>query len=302
VSKFGIVAPGYGRILHCDDEVLKSWYPLAILAVAKAKLFLTGENRMPDVNTGGSGLNSTSMPTPVPIARNAANWTILVGAFFGLITLLALFAFAYLASTNSQLCSSFQFQLLAGGFALGAALAGGFIGGGAGAQGKSGSTGFSLVFGLTGGAALLVVTLVVFSIFAPKGCDVLGSEQMRNQLAETQVNLSKTSSSLESVRGDLAAMTSQKDAATFANATARAEIKRLVAAIKDAFPDAGKLSATVSTIPNLVTQSCSGGPHGTDPAHASEIRSISADAAARIVSAQAAIANIVASVPAELRN
>src|SRR5215475_7701129 len=99
---------------------------------------------MSSMNTGGGARRGTS--TPVPVSPNAPNWIIIMGAFFGLITLIGLFLFAYLSANNRQLCSSFQFQLLAGGFALGAALAGGFIGGGAGAQGKSSGTGFSLGF------------------------------------------------------------------------------------------------------------------------------------------------------------
>jgi hypothetical protein len=197
-----------------------------------------------------------------------------------------LFAFAYFASINPKLCTSFQFQLLAGGFALGAALAGGFIGGGAGAQGKAGSTGFSLVFGLTGGAALFAVTLVVFSIFAPKGCDVILSEQMKSDLGD----LARTKASLESISKDLDSMTS-------ANATARAEIKRLVTAIQGAFSNAGKLSTSLSNITKMVTASWPDG-HGTDPWHAEEIRTVSGDASKSI----ATLDSIVRSVPAELRN
>jgi hypothetical protein len=225
----------------------------------------------------------------------------IVGAFFGLITLVSLFAFAYLAATNSKLCTSFAFQLLAAAFALGAALAGGFIGGGAGAQGKSGGTGFNLVFGVTGGAALLIVTLVVFSYFAPKGCDVIASEQMQNNLQSMTAELAATKTSLESARTDLASITAQKDAAIAANGTARATIKSLLAAIEVAFPNADKLAKDVGSITNMVTQSCSGGRSGEDPAHAGEIRSIASDAATRIVAAQTAITNIVKSVPPDLK-
>jgi hypothetical protein len=247
--------------------------------------------------SGSSRLAGSGNPRPAPIAPNAPNWIIFIGAFFGFITLIGLFVFAYLSANNRQLCSSFQFQLLAGGFALGAALAGGFIGGGAGAQGKSGGTGFSLAFGLTGGAALLVVTLAVFSFFAPKGCDVLGSEEMQRNLGNVTAELESTKTSLEQSRAALAAMTAQRDTANAANVTVRAEIKRLVAGIQTLLPDANSLSNSLTSITNLVTQSCSGGPHSTDPLHADQIRSISANAAQRIASAQTAIANIVASVP-----
>jgi hypothetical protein len=123
---------------------------------------------MSNTNTGGIVPDSGGAPTAVAIGPNAAVWTIFVGAFFGLITLVGLFAFAYLAAKDPYLCSSFSFQLLAAGFALGAALAGGFIGGGAGAQGTSGGTAFSLVFGLTGGAAFLIIIGRVFT-FRTKG-------------------------------------------------------------------------------------------------------------------------------------
>src|SRR5689334_18375348 len=115
----------------------------------------------------GNRFSDIGSATRVPTAPNAPNWIIILGACFGLITLILLFLFAYLSANNPKLCTRFGFQLLAGGFALGAALAGGFIGGGAGAQGKSGSSGFSLTFGLTGGAAFLIITLAVFSFFAP---------------------------------------------------------------------------------------------------------------------------------------
>src|SRR5690348_8928028 len=97
--------------------------------------------------------NTMSEVRMQPVAHNQAIWIIIVGALFGMITLVGLFAFAYLSATNPLFCSRFSFQLLAGGFSLGAALAGGFIGGGAGAQRRPGGSGFNLAFGLTGGAA-----------------------------------------------------------------------------------------------------------------------------------------------------
>jgi len=257
---------------------------------------------MSSVNAGESGHNGSGAFVPTPIASNYPIWLIIIGAFFGFITLMGLFIFAYLSSTNKQLCSSFQFQLLAGGFALGAALAGGFIGGGAGAQGKADGAGFSVIFGLTGGAALLIVTLTVFSIFAPKGCELVKYEQTQIDFEKMKTDLSKTQADLENARSALATLTSERNAAISANTTARAAIRGLIAGIQNAFPDAGNLSNSVSRITNLVTQSCSGGPHGTDPDHADEIRSISLDASRRISSAQTAITSIVTSVPAELRN
>ena len=165
---------------------------------------------MSNLDIGGAKPKDNAPPTPVPIAPNAAIWIIIVGAFFGLVTLVGLFLFAYLSAIHPQLCSSFQFQLLAGGFALGAALAGGFIGGGAGAQGSAGGTGFNLIFGLTGGAALLVVTLAVFSVFAPKGCDVLGSEQMQIELKQLKSDLANTKSTLDQTSTDLSSALTQK--------------------------------------------------------------------------------------------
>jgi hypothetical protein len=189
-----------------------------------------------------------------------------------LFTLLGLFTFAYLSANNPHLCSSFQFQLLAGGFALGAALAGGFIGGGAGAQGQTGSTGFNMTFGLTGGAALLVVTLAVFSFFAPKGCDVLGSEQTKLDLQNITAELKTTKANLDQTKSALVSATADENNAISANEAARAEVKRLVVAIQAILPDANNLSNSISSITNLVTQSCSGGPHGTDPLRADHIR------------------------------
>ncbi len=351
------------------------------------------------LDTGGNQPNSSGIPTPGPIAPNAATWHIIIGALFGLVTMVGLFAFAYLASIIPQLCSSFQFQLLAGGFALGAALAGGFIGGGAGAQGKADGTGFSLAFGLTGGAAVLIAALVAFSIYAPKGCEVLRSEELQinlqnvqhelastkarldqatadlstaltqkttaeqqlsllraesqttqtswqksqdefkitktsldqantdlstaltqkataeqqastlsGQLDEARANLratndtlSKTSASLQTKSEALASMTADKNAALSANATTRADIRRLARALQAVLSD-DKLPQNVSSIGTLVTNACPGGAHGQDPWHASEIRSISADASRAIASAQTAIANIWLSIPPELRN
>jgi hypothetical protein len=125
---------------------------------------------MPNVNSSESNSNTGTVPQLVLVGPSTSIWIMILGAFFGLITLLGLFTFAYLSSVNPLPCSSFVYELLAGGFALGAALAGGFIGGGAGAQGRSDSPGFNLVFGVAGGAGFLIVTLVVFSMFAPMEC------------------------------------------------------------------------------------------------------------------------------------
>ncbi len=251
-------------------------------------------------NMGGLKSQDSGGLAPTPISPNAANWVIVIGAGFGLITLLGLFAFAYLSANNSQLCSSFQFQLLAGGFALGAALAGSFIGGGAGAQGQSGNPGFSLVFGLTGGAALLIVTLAVFSFFAPKGCDVLSSQQMQLDIQKSTAELASIKASLQESRSALASTASERDNLAAANMTSKAVIRRFVTGVQAVLPNADELSASLSSVTPLVTQSCSGGPHGTDPEHAGAIRSITADASRRIAVAQSAIANIVASIPTEL--
>jgi hypothetical protein len=106
---------------------------------------------------------------------------------------------------------------------------------------------------------------------------------------------------LKTTKEALSAAQAKTQAAESDLAAQKAQTKNLVAAIQRVFPDGDKLSASVSRIPNLVTQSCSGGPHGTDPLHASEIRTIAGEAAQRIASVQTAINSIVASVPAELK-
>ena len=103
--------------------------------------------------------------TPVRI-ESPSSWVIYVGAVFGGITLIGLFAFAFIAGTSNQQFICKSFQLLAAVFSLGAALSGAFLGGGAAAQGKT--TGpFSIAFGVGGGVAVLVIMFVVFSQFKP---------------------------------------------------------------------------------------------------------------------------------------
>jgi hypothetical protein len=128
---------------------------------------------------------------------------------------------------------------------------------------------------------------------------IIGALLQYSSSAATAADNQSLQSELQKTKETLSAALMRAQSAESGQATARAEIKSLVAAIQVVFPDADKLSASVSSITNLVTQSCSGGPHGDDPLHAGEIRSISADASKRIASAETAIANIVASVPAE---
>jgi hypothetical protein len=249
--------------------------------------------KMPKNNADIGALSGSN--TPSSITPGAV---IYLGAFFGLITLLGLAAFAYLASVNSNLCSSFSFHLLAAAFALGAALAGGFIGGGAVARGETVGTGFNLFFSLAGGAALLIVTLVVFLSLAPKGCEPNTLDQMTSARAE----LVATQETLASVRAELQSMTEERDTASAANTTARAELKRLVAQVEGAFPGTGNLSAALSRVNELIAQSCRGGSHGVDPQRAPEMRAILGGAVTGASSAHTALTNAVASVPAELRN
>jgi hypothetical protein len=98
----------------------------------------------------------TDRPLPPTIAPTAA-WATIVGAVFGAITLLGLFAFAFFAGVNPAfVCNSFT--LLAPIFALGAALSAGFIGGAAAAGGQLGDVAqtHSMKFSLGGGVSLLV--------------------------------------------------------------------------------------------------------------------------------------------------
>jgi hypothetical protein len=109
-----------------------------------------------------------TLPPLGPSPTNPS-WVIIVGAGFGAIVLVGLLVFAFLAGTSYKgfICDSFQ--LLAAVFAFGAALSAAFMGGGAAAQGQLGSTGqrFSLIYGVGGGAALFVITFVLFSSFPP---------------------------------------------------------------------------------------------------------------------------------------
>jgi hypothetical protein len=118
-------------------------------------------------------------------------------------------------------------------------------------------------------------------------------------LSASESRIDQANADLEAARSALASMTAQRDAAIAANAAAAAEVKSLVASIQTVFPNGPQLSGSVASITQLVTNSCGGGPHGVDPAHASAIRQISTDTAQAISSAATAITGIVASVPPE---
>jgi hypothetical protein len=105
---------------------------------------------------------------PLPIGP-AATWVMVLGAIFGGATLLGLFVFAFLASTNpSFICNSFT--LLAAVFALGVALSAAFIGGAAVARGQLGATAQqnTLAFSAGGGIAALFIAFYVFQVFKPE--------------------------------------------------------------------------------------------------------------------------------------
>jgi hypothetical protein len=109
---------------------------------------------------------------------SAATWVMVVGAIFGGITLLGLFAFAFVAGTQQPqfICSSFE--LLAGVFAFGAALSASFLGGGAAAKGTSAPGGpITFAFAAGGGIAVLLIAFFAFNMFRPKSCDIERSNQ-----------------------------------------------------------------------------------------------------------------------------
>jgi hypothetical protein len=57
------------------------------------------------------------------------------------------------------------------------------------------------------------------------------------------------------------------------------------------------LVTSLQRVTPLVTQSCSGGAHGEDPAHASEIRSITSSAATQLSAFRASLSSAVANPP-----
>ncbi len=131
---------------------------------------------------------------------------------------------------------------------------------------------------------------------------IIGAVLQYSSGSATTTQNSNLQAELQRTKDLLTAATARAQSAESSLASAKALVKGLTTAIEGAFPNAGQLVTSVNSIPNLVTQSCSGGPHGTDPLHANEIRAISADASNRIASARTAISNIVSSVPAEFKN
>lgn len=124
-------------------------------------------------------------PHPV-VAHGNAGWPVVVGAVFGAITLAGLFGFAFLAGTSSPQFICRSFQLLAGVFALGAALSAAFIGGGATA---TNSSPFPIVFSVGGGVAVLFIAFFSFNHFAPKSCayaSKLSEKQYSSALSQLQ--------------------------------------------------------------------------------------------------------------------
>ena len=109
-------------------------------------------------------------PTPEKISRSPI-WIPIVGAVFGGVTLIGLFAYLFIAGYNPGfVCNSFT--ALAAVFALGCGLSAAFIGGSAAAQGTFGkiAEGHSFAFGAGGGVAFLLIAFFVFQQFPPNEC------------------------------------------------------------------------------------------------------------------------------------
>jgi len=101
-------------------------------------------------------------------------WLLKAGFGFGAFSLLTLIGLTVLAGTVFPYFICNSFTLLAAFFAFAAALSGAFIGGGAAAQGKFGYAAInqSIEFSVGGGAALLVITFLLFLAYRPdpKAC------------------------------------------------------------------------------------------------------------------------------------
>jgi hypothetical protein len=134
-------------------------------------------------------------PAPTRIGP-APTWIIALGAVFGAITLLGLFAFAFLAGTRPDfVCNSFT--ILATVFALGAALSAGFIGGAASIAGNLGASAKNnaLAFSAGGGIAVLFIAFYAFQQFQPSACEARAKDM--SQLSE---DLSKAQNELERLK------------------------------------------------------------------------------------------------------
>jgi hypothetical protein len=123
-------------------------------------------------------------PEIIEISRTS-NWALVVGAIFGALTLAGLFYFVLQAASQPTfICASFQ--LVAGAFALGAALSSAFIGGGAVWQANQQVGKYSLYVAAGGGVAVLFGAFFLFSSFQPKSCDL-----PQNALAAAQARLTE---------------------------------------------------------------------------------------------------------------
>jgi hypothetical protein len=109
-------------------------------------------------------------PPPGPVGLSQM-WASIVGAVFGGITLVGLFAFALIAGREPQfICNSFT--LLGSIFAFGAALAAGFMGGAAGVSGRIPFLKDNVVaFSAVGGIAVFFIAFLIFQSFDERVCN-----------------------------------------------------------------------------------------------------------------------------------
>jgi hypothetical protein len=122
---------------------------------------------------------------PAPIGPSPP-WVMIIGAFFGGLTLIGLFVFAYLASKDPAfICNAFA--ILAAIFALGVSLSASFIGGAAAVNGSFGSTAKenAIAFSAGGGIAVLFIALWAFNSYFKDG--VCKSFQTKIDDFQTQV-------------------------------------------------------------------------------------------------------------------
>lgn len=137
-------------------------------------------------------------PSPMTIGP-AANWVTILAAVFGAITLLGLFAFAFLAGSLKPdfICNSFT--LLAAVFSLGVALSAGFIGGAATLTSTMSEPlkRIGLAFSAGGGIAVLFFAFFAFQHFQPDTCTL--SQKLSAANAEI-ANLKQKAETLKTIK------------------------------------------------------------------------------------------------------
>jgi hypothetical protein len=162
-------------------KVASGW-SLWFWPAAQAAIRVLGQSRLATnrCRTWGKHMANVQHEDRDPIGPTSL-WAMIVGCVFGGITLIGLFIFAFLASSNPAfVCNSFT--LLAPVFALGAALSAGFIGGAAAAGGQLGDAAqtHQLKFSVGGGVAILFIAFFGFQQFKP-ACS--GQSYIRSTLA-----------------------------------------------------------------------------------------------------------------------